>query len=246
MMTILFWVLLYINVSGTVAPPPHGPVPEKTVEDIGRVVVPMVCESLSPDQGFTIMATGFFVKRSGTIITAGHVITLGPSDFKKKGFPCVPAIVVPLHGWPIRLIAGYNVLIRVRSCVLPAEDDVTACDLTLNPFDSPELVSHIGVAHTDTSKLRVGTPVSLTGFKEGSQTPLTFDAHVLELTPTRIGPDIVLDSPGGEGMSGAPVYLDNGNVIGVMTHNSGTMSNARPASVIQHLLTKKKTDLGGQ
>jgi hypothetical protein len=234
---IFLGILCLVFVSGETAAAPQGPVSEQTVERVSHGVVPVACFN-NGEHTFYIYGTAFFVDKSGRVVTAGHVIESGPRIYAQHGYHCVPGIIVPLSGFPVRLDNARP--FYFTECRLPSMNDVTVCRLTSNPFDDPTFSQWIRPLHLRTTPVAVGTFAAITGFEKASHTPITYDTKILQASAsTGEGPVILLQSKLAQGTSGGPVYLDDGSVIGVVSRGGGGVLDVPPANIIKLLIDAK-------
>lgn len=193
--------------------------PEPFIETIDRVklsIVPVAC-STWPDKDQTvaiqeIKGTGFFVNYEGYFITAGHVIN-DWFKWNKHGVPineCFPVIYVPNPTW--QAIKWF----QFGSCIVDDALDIAVCKTILNPFGVSGLrlqrLSLVATLPKD------GTPVAFTGFPQLILVPVTSRANVASsgafFKADQL--DIMIDKTTWHGVSGGPLYLGNGAVIGIV------------------------------
>lgn len=184
-----------------------------------------------------IKGTGFFVNFEGHFVTAGHVIK---ASFKwnKRGeadLDCFPVIYVPNPSWPsIRWF-------KFEPCIVDETVDIAVCKTTLNPFSESSL--RLGRLHLVPDVPPDGTPVAFTGFPQFIAIPVTSRGNVASTGQFANTPEIVIDKTTWHGVSGGPLYLANGAVIGMMTKMGESvwagMAFAKPTSLILKFLREK-------
>lgn len=198
----------------------------KTIQTVQRSVAAVACLQKETRQSVSIASiegTGFFVSRDGTFLTAGHIahgLYLGSPPRQKA---CeIPAIYVPNAGW--RKASETNLEIELRwfkiaNCAYDDDLDLAKCKTLLNPFTSSEITKKPIVVDLATSVPGEGTPIAFTGFPFNTFQPVTARARIgayggaqNEATPK----EIVIDHSNWPLASGAPVYLSNGKVVGII------------------------------
>jgi len=209
---------------------------------VKQSIVPVVCMPKAADHIDLIAGTGAFISKSGGFITAGHVIR----EILSGTPPCaLAAIYRPFDTWPQGL-PGNMVwfAFEPRDCIVSNEDlDLARCkttdDLaaTKRLAQPPEPLVFDGLTPPD------GTPVAFTGFPLNILLPRTSIGVVAGYGPsnrrTRIV-DLVIDKPAWPGISGGPVYLADGKLVGIELKTAvgeGTgMTFARTGAVIKPFL----------
>src|ERR1700729_2800075 len=136
----------------------EGLFPYATIDRMARASVPIAC--VTDVQGKIgirdINGSGFFVNRSGDIVTAQHVIAgLGG---------CVPAIYVPRSGWSFGDEHVEAKWFRISSCDQDASADIAVCHLADNPFNDPGLHTSLEAVRFDVDAEPEGAPVAFTSF----------------------------------------------------------------------------------
>lgn len=215
-----------------------------TIEKVKLSVVPVACATWPDGENSLsikeIEGTGFFVSYEGDFITAAHVIK---DHFKwnKKGEPnanCFPVIYVPAPTW--QTFKWF----KFASCITDDVIDIAVCKTTVNPFGVSGL--HIDRLHLVSQVPSDGTPVAFTGFPQFIVVPVTSRANVAATADffTKGQMDIVVDKTTWHGVSGGPVYLGDGTVIGIIVKSGESvwsgMAFARQTSNILKFLTENK------
>jgi trypsin-like peptidase len=212
-----------------------------SVEQVKRSIVPVACATWPDADSVTvkqIMGTGFFVNYEGYFITAAHVIKDGFKWYSnnRPSADCFPVVYIPNPAWP-------NVRwFEFGTCISDDAIDVAVCKTINSPF---------GIAGLHARRLRLsnkpvppdGTEIAFTGFPQNIFVPITSRGHVAAVGPFfeagRI--DIVIDKTNWHGVSGGPLYLADGTVIGMMRRRGDGlwtgMGFARDASTIREFLT---------
>jgi hypothetical protein len=236
----VFVVIFVLRCSLSAQPDPFI----QTIEKVKLSVVPVACSSW-PDSkdGVSIKeieGTGFFVSYEGNFITAAHVIN---DHFKwnKHGVPaleCFPVIYAPNPTWQSFKWFQFG------SCILDDAIDIAVCKTILNPFGVSGL--HIGRLHLIPSVPKDGTPVAFTGFPQLIVVPVTSRANVAStgafFRPEQI--DIMIDKTSWHGVSGGPLYLGDGSVVGIVLRTGeglwSGMAWARHTSSVLKFLSDNK------
>ncbi|MFN8007526.1 MAG: serine protease [Terriglobia bacterium] len=191
-----------------------------------------------------ILGTGFLVSQDGWLITNRHVIT-EPVEGGCKFREDVKVFLFPESDVLVLNVCEYNIFPSphvnspkpnfspsTHQIVKNAIGDYTPelHDISYLKIDPPLGYNLNPVLIGETANLSVGTYVGVIGFPQGLQIPPPIDA-TLELTPTfQIGTiAALLPSPSfreieryaldlfvNTGSSGSPVFLSDGNVIGII------------------------------
>jgi Trypsin-like peptidase domain len=216
----------------------------ETIEKVKLSIFPVACGSY-PDKDNQmsvkeIMGTGFFVDYDGDFITAAHVIS---EHFKwnKRNEPtsdCFPVIYVPNPTWQVSRWFQFG------SCTVNDAIDIAVCKTRLNPFGESGL--HINRLHLGSTVPKDGTAVAFTGFPQFILVPITSRANVASsgdfFTPGQM--DVVIDKTTWHGVSGGPLYLADGTVIGIVIKTGeglwSGMGFARQTSSFLKFLSEKK------
>ena len=193
----------------------------------------------------TRRGSAFFISVSGDFVTAGHVI----KDMSKRDPPCpVSAIVLPVAQWQPDALNEPLVwfLFKPANCAIDTNSDIALCPLGDGPLSTggPMIVPvtfHWSVPPD-------GTQVAFTGFPWGVRDPMTVRAAVVAHRPVwrneRPVDELLLDRAAWPGFSGSPVYLSDGQVIGVVvasqTDEGIAMTALRPVVSVKELLIRRK------
>ena len=214
-----------------------------TIEHAKLSIIPVACGSFPDDPGGVtvkmIWGTGFFVNFQGDFVTAGHVIK---EHFKwnAKGNPdpsCFPIVYLPNPGWPS--IQWF----KFERCITDEAVDIAVCSTTSNPFGMPKL--HPLRLHLLVTNPPDGTLIAFTGFPLEVAIPVTSRGNVASIGVFAGGqPEIMVNGTTWGGISGGPLYLVDGSVIGVMLRmglrEANGMAFARPTSSVLDFLRKNK------
>ena len=239
-----FWSLiatLAAPMTGAVAAQAKDPFVD-AIAHMKSSVAPVVCRardlSGKPINGVqSVVGTAMFISSSGRFVTAAHVIadTHAPN--------CTPAIYLPTEGWeqtaPALAIRLYNF---TRCPILHGALDLAVCetddDLTR---DIDKGIRIAPVVFNDT-KQAVGTLVAFLGFPLQETTPVAVRGSIAAywVVDKTVDGELVIDKSSWQGMSGGPVFVENGTVIGIVT-KAGTktregMTLTRPSWFLQRLL----------
>lgn len=216
------------------------------ISKIKRAVAPVECvvpALHAADLGPGVSGTAFFVSREGIFVTANHVI----EKMKSLGARCNASVLLPAGGWK-----NENAPASARevfpfvpgACEQDYDDDVAACRVTLNPFSNASVKDDIGPVSFETSAQPDGTEVAYLGFPQGYAWPITGRGWIASSTPVNAVPTLTIDGWSWHGVSGCPVFLSNGAVIGMLVGSeSGEdegLAVARPASLITELLRRSE------
>ena len=214
-----------------------------TIERAKLAIIPVACSSSDREvtpQTIKIWGTGFFVNFEGDFVTAAHVIT---DHFKwnAKGEPdpnCLPIIYLPDPRWPAAK------WFKFERCVTDTLVDIAVCRTQQNPVEVPRL--HLLRLHLVTTSPPDGTSVALTGFPLDVAIPVTSRGSIASSIGAFTGsqPEIMVNGAVWGGMSGGPLYLAHGSVIGMILKTglpiAAGMGFARPTSSILDFLRKNK------
>jgi hypothetical protein len=189
-----------------------------TIETIKQSVVPMDCISASPDEAKILkrVGTAFLISELGDFLTAAHVIEY----MEKDAGPCKLAFTVPVGGWQ-EFATDERMFwfpFKKSDCEIDSLDDVAKCRL------SEDLQADISKLHLKAVKLERGIPpdgaqLAFSGFPLEIRDPMTFRGHLAAyrgVHPKLLKPELIVDHPALPGFSGAPVYMVDGNVVGVL------------------------------
>src|SRR6266498_4169493 len=189
----------------------------ESVKRAKESIVPVACATW-PDESHAITikeieGTGFFVNYGGNFITAAHVINDHFRWYTKDrpSADCFPVIYLANPTW---LKARW---FQFHACISDTNIDVAVCKTVEDPVLYPEL--HVGSLRLSSkTTFDDGTPVAFTGFPQNILVPITSKANIAAVGEFfvlgRI--DIVIDKTNWHGISGAPLYLSDGTVIGMM------------------------------
>jgi len=217
-----------------------------TIETMKRSVGSVDCVRVDGADAEILQRAGtaFFISAAGDFLTAAHVILAMQAD--RRLCPAA-AITLPRDGWrpeardEPRLWLPFN----VSACRI--DSDVAACRLN-EDLSGPTLKSRIAPVKFEWGIPSDGTQVASTGFPLSVRDPVTVRAGVaayrIPWKNQKPIPELVLDRASWPGYSGAPVYLCDGRVIGILIaggpDEAPQMSIARPASVVRELLSEKQ------
>lgn len=219
-----------------------------TINKIKKSIVPVICGYTDEQKIFRlvqVVGTGFFVDTDGRFITPGHVLD-GWKQISKTKHECAPAIYVPSHGWR-KFEKDIEVQwFTIAACTRDQKLDLAVCKPDDSPFTNAHVArENIATVAFDTNEWPDGTPVAFTGFPLQITSPITSKGFVggkLKVIGSEIGFDYAIDKAAWPGASGSPLYLPNGNVIGILFMtgiNQGTgLSYARSASIITEFLKR--------
>jgi Trypsin-like peptidase domain len=234
-----------------------GAVPVKTIQQIERSIVPIICGYTDEQHRFQIVGiagTGFFVDLLGRFLTAGHVLDDLPSFNVRHG--CLSAIYIPDHGW-----RGFDGSINFQyfdfvNCVRDQVADLAVCEPIENPFTSKRIRrNNIASVVFDMRQWPEGTASAFTGFPFESVSPITSKGNLggyLGIPERPADFDYIMDKAAWPGASGSPLYLRSGEVIGILLRagiNLGSgLTFGRSATVItdflrQHPATRPEQQL---
>ncbi len=222
----------------------------KTIQTVKRSVTAVACGQRESDGSVSLVSmegTGFFVSEDGTFLTAGHVahgLYLGSPPREKLCI--IPVIYVPTDGWKV----GTEIQLqwfKIENCVYNDDLDLAKCKTVQNPFKSDIKVKPL-VVDFETSTQLEGTPVAFTGFPLNTAQPITARATVgaywgaaKESNPR----EMVIDHSNWPGASGAPVYLSNGKVVGLILkrgfNEASGLAFARSAAFIKSFMAEQNT-----
>jgi hypothetical protein len=98
----------------------------------------------------------------------------------------------------------------------------------------------------DTELKDDGTPIAFTGFPLSYAVPITSRGFTSGYSDTRDekGPrDLIIDKSAWPGVSGSPIFLENGAVVGILVRrgidNGSGLAMGRPASFIAKVLSQR-------
>jgi S1-C subfamily serine protease len=187
-----------------------------TISKAKLSVIPVACSSWPDDKTQVttkeIEGTGFFVSYDGHFVTAAHVIKKhfkwNPAGEPDKA--CFPIIYIPNPTW------ATGRWFRFGSCIADDTIDVAVCKTSLNPFG--EKGTHIDRLHFVSSVPPDGSAVAFTGFPQLILVPVTSRANVAAVATffDAEQTEILIDKTAWHGVSGAPVYREDGRVVGIV------------------------------
>jgi hypothetical protein len=198
----------------------------EAVETIKKSAVPILCAKTDETRKVweveEFAGSGFFVHRAGVFVTADHVL----AAMEARGNGCqVPAVYIARGGWrhvktlPIRYLA-----FRFSDCVRNAALDVAACHIeNVAGLDSSADMAALGFVVPPE-----GTAVAFTGFPLSRVAPISAQGSIAayyDFDDAGVPGTMYIDKNAWPGASGSPVYLQNGQVVAVLT-----MRGAREAT----------------
>lgn len=221
-----------------------------TIATMKRAVTPIACME-SGDGGIRrpsrIAGTAFFLTPDGEFMTAAHVIAdvlRGSLSTGTEGCAS-PVVYLPLNEWP----SGSNeftarwYLFDAAKCVQDSGLDLAFCRTRQNP--SEDLQRTIGTVAFEHGLQVDGTAVAFTGFPLNVIQPMTARGHIAMYTSRN---ELIVDQSAWPGVSGCPVYLVDGSVIGVLiqrgTGDGTGRSIVRTTVEIDAFLVRARTTWG--
>ena len=182
-----------------------------------------------------------FVSFEGHFITAAHVLKDHFKWSKKTGEPegdCFPIVYVPSPTWETPR------WFKFKNCMVDETIDVAVCKTQDNPFGITGL--HVSRLDLIPKEPPDGTAVAFTGFPQYITVPVTSRGHTASIGAF-FGKDrrlILVDKTTWHGVSGGPLYLTDGSVIGIISKLGENlwegMAFATPAAPIIKFLSDKK------
>lgn len=217
------------------------------IERVKKGIAPIVCIATDSETRRPtvrrILGSAFFVSASGAFLTANHV--LDASTSVPGG--CERAIYVPMGGWT----RGTNQQVRFLrfiSCRTDVELDIAHCHTETDmAIPSPQ---NAGVSILPLSLERSqhpdGTPIIFSGFPFESPQPLSSRGSISRYrTPDSAHGTLWIDKGAWGGLSGGPVYLEDGRVIGMIiqrtTDDAAGLAIARPAFYFGAVMTDERS-----
>lgn len=218
------------------------------IETMKRSVISVDCVMVHGAEAEILQRAGsaFFISGAGDFLTAAHVILAMQVDTRLCP---ATAITAPRDGWrpeardEPRVWFPFN----TSGCRIEQDSDVAACRLN-EDLSRSKLKSRIAPVKFEWRIPSDGTQVASTGFPLSVRDPVTVRAAVagyrIPWQNEKPIPELVLDRAAWPGYSGAPVYLSDGRVIGILIaggpDETPGMAIARPASSFRELLAEKQ------
>jgi S1-C subfamily serine protease len=221
-----------------------------TIASMKKAVTPIACMD-SGEGGVRrpnrIAGTAFFLTPDGEFMTAAHVITdvlRGSLTTGAEG--CLnPVVYLPLTEWP----SGSNeftarwYLFDAAKCVRDSSLDLAFCRTRQNP--SEDLKRTIGTVTFERDLQVDGTAVAFTGFPLNVIQPMTARGHIAMYTSRD---ELIVDQSAWPGVSGCPVYLVDGRVIGVLiqrgTGDGTGRSIVRTTAEMENFIARSRATWG--
>lgn len=219
----------------------------KTIEQIKRTTGPILYVEPGSDgtldlQGAVRNGSGFFIGREGYFVTAAHVplsMQQSKEDKARAGI-----ILVTSRGWKRGEDDPGMKGFRFEVVTIDEENDLALCKTRQNPFKQTLVKDFLESARLTETIPPDGTPVGFTGFPPESLIP--FSARGILGSYQKLqgreqsGSVLLIHGQSWFGVSGSPLYLEDGRVIGLVT-GVGTerytgMAIARPVNLIRKLL----------
>ena len=213
-----------------------------------RAVAPVACRDVRGGgaRPSRIAGSAFFLTADGEFMTAAHVVTdvlKGTLDTSATG--CVaPVVYLPAADWPFAsadFTARWYAFDPSR-CFRDTSLDLALCRTRNSP--SADLQRTIGVVTFDALPRVDGTAVAFTGFPLNALTPMTARGHIATYTSRD---ELIVDQSAWPGVSGCPVYLADGAVVGVLiqrgTGEGVGRSIVRTAAGIETFLARARRDM---
>lgn len=216
----------------------------QTIAVVKRAVAPVACMELGEAgvrRPSRIVGSAFFLTGDGEFMTAAHVVTdVTRSSLRAGGEGCAaPVVYLPVGEWPSgsdAFTARWYVFDSER-CVQDTTLDLAWCRTRQSPAD--DLQRTIGTVAFETAPQPDGTAIAFTGFPLNVLQPMTARGHIAMYTSRQ---ELVIDQSAWPGVSGCPVYLMNGRVIGVLiqrgTGDGTGRSIVRSAASVEAFLAR--------
>jgi V8-like Glu-specific endopeptidase len=217
-----------------------------TIATMKRAVTPIAC--METAQGGVrrpsrIAGTAFFLTPDGEFMTAAHVIAdvlRGSLNTGTEGCAS-PVVYLPVTEWP----SGSNefdarwYLFDAAKCQQDSGLDLAYCRTRQNP--SQDLNRTVATVTFERGLQVDGTAVAFTGFPLNVIQPMTARGHIAMYTSRD---ELIVDQSAWPGVSGCPVYLVDGRVIGVLiqrgTGDGTGRSIVRTAAQIDAFLARAR------
>lgn len=202
-----------------------------TIAQMKRSVAPIACELAG--RVAENVGTGFFISDHGDFVTALHVVTTQKNV-------CRYTIDVPVGGWQPEAIKVLSQPLPF-TCVSHPDFDVAVCQVTMDI----RRMANIGITPVEFEPdvQRDGTAVAVTGFPNKELQPVTVRTSVAQYGTFGVRPEgadpattppsrsiagarLTFAAAYWPGMSGAPIYLADGRVIGVALRSGTGATNA--------------------
>lgn len=136
---------------------------------------------------------------------------------------------------------------KTSDCRVDSALDIALCSMSDDLLDRRRKL-HLKVAPVkfDWRIPPDGTPVAFTGFPIQAHDPMTFRGDVAAYrTPWPDPPELVLDCATLPGFSGSPIYVADGNVVGILVKDGKEEATgitiARPVSAFREMLARRLT-----
>jgi hypothetical protein len=168
-----------------------------------------------------VHGTAFFIDPHGIFLTAGHVIK-GLVDAGEDKACKMPAVLVPVNKWAVEKLDLFGLRFVPSDCKVGEAADLARCTTVEDPTTIDKIVLKPTALVIDDAIQPEGTSVAFSGFPVNALTPYTARANIAGYQVSGTGSQalqafgIVLDKPVWPGASGAPVYLQDGRVAGMM------------------------------
>jgi hypothetical protein len=185
-----------------------------TIARMKSAIAPLICRgSLSPQGTVFIEGTAFFTSEGGDFLTAAHVL----AGLRSRP-DCNQALYLPIGGWDSAVIKR-DVLAADFSC--PSVDealDVAHCRIAAPLSEYRTLGVVVAPVVLDEKIQDDGTPAAFMGFPDHTQLPISSRGFIAGYRP---GPssarfELLVDKSGWGGVSGGPVFIEDGRVIGMV------------------------------
>lgn len=221
------------------------PVPVKTIERTKATTIPIAYGVLTNEGGFQkkgIAGSAFFINDEGYFITATHVLDGSYGDttqaIKEEYILAVYIIISRLQNGIMN--AHW---FKFNDCIKNTDADIAVCRPDTNPFTVEEVKRRIGFATFKKSpNIKDGMPVAFTGFPLDSLRPITAKGNIASYD--EIKGAIIIDNSAWPGVSGSPVYLFDGKVIGIVLrggiNEASGLAVARYSESITKFLAENK------
>ena len=221
-----------------------------TIERIKRSVFPLTYGrirqegELVPEDKLDVQGTGFLVGKEGYFVTAGHVARV-MLDATNREPGRVGIVMIPKKAWG-KGVEIFDVwFLEFRVIQIDEGSDLALCRTVQNPFVRDEIKCFVrSVVLTDTIPPD-GTEAGFTGFPINNKIPLSGKGTLASYQgfPGR-GVVFLLHADSWPGVSGSPLYLIDGHVIGLVTARGHKVFQgvtlARPTGFIKDFLNANR------